>query len=200
MSLQKILHVDDHQMVTIGLEQVVKELVPDVEFRSSTSIAAAFATLKEWQPNLIFLDLHLENESAMDHIGAIKNAAPTAQIGIYSAIDDISTMRLTIRRGAAAYIRKGLPLSEQRDAIMKFFENGYYFPPELANAENLPLPSNRKLSVLKLLAAGKTNKEIAKELRLSPDTVKTHVAELFELLGVGNRTEALVEAQKRGLV
>jgi DNA-binding NarL/FixJ family response regulator len=200
MTLNKILHVEDHQMVTLGLEQVVKSLVPDVEFRSVTNTADAFKTLKTWQPDLIFLDLQLESETAMEHIAAIKKAAGGAPIAIYSAIDDVFTMRLTIKRGAAAYIRKGLPLDEQREAIEKLLANGYYFPPELAKADTKALPSDRKLAVLQLLVAGKPNKVIARELNVSPDTVKTHVQQLFQMLGVKNRTQAADVAKKRGLV
>ena len=187
-------------MVTLGLEQVVKSLVPELEFRSCTTIADAFKTLNTWKPEVVFLDLQLEDETAMDHISAMKEAAGDAPVAIYSAIDDLSTMRLTIKRGAAAFIRKGLPMGQQREAIAKLFENGYYFPPELAKAEDQPLFSDRKLAVLKRLAAGKSNKVIARELGLTPNTVKTHVQELFEKLEVKNRTQALVAAKKKGLV
>ena len=200
MTLNKLLHVEDHQMVTLGLEQVVKSLVPAVEFRSVTNVADVFKTLKTWQPDLIFLDLQLGSETAMDHISAIKDAAGGAPVAIYSAIDDVVTMRLTLKRGAVAYIRKCLPLDQQREAMAKLLANGYYFPPELAEADMQALPSDRKLAVLQLLVAGKPNKVIARELNVSPDTVKTHVQQLFQMLGVKNRTQAADVAKKRGLV
>lgn len=187
-------------MVALGLEQVVKRLVPDADFRSCTTIADAVNMLTTWQPDVIFLDLQLESETALDHIRAIKESAGDAPIAIYSAIDDVTTMRLTIKRGAAAYIRKGLPMDQQREAIGKLFANGYYFPPELAQAEDHPLLSDRQLVVMKLVAAGKSNKVIARELGVSPDTVKTHVRQIFEKLQVKNRTQALLAAKKKGLV
>ena len=199
MALKKILHVEDHQMTTLGLEHVVKGLVPEAEFRSATTVTDALETLKNWKPDVILLDLQLESETALDHIAFIKDASGDAPVAIYSAIDDVTTMRLTIKRGAAAYIRKGLPLDQQREALEKLFANGYYFPPELAKAEAQSVPSDRKLAVLQLLVAGKPNKVIAKELHLSPDTVKTHVQQLFQMLGVNNRTQAAKEARKRGL-
>jgi len=200
MPLKKLLHVEDHQVTTLGLEHIVRSLVPDAEFRSVTTIADAFKTLESWKPDVIFLDLQLDSETAMDHIAAIKMASGGAAIAIFSAIDDITTMRLTIKRGAAAYIHKGLSIDKQLNAIEKLFANGYYFPPELAKAEAQSVPSDRKLTVLQLLVAGKSNKVIAKELGVSPDTVKTHVQQLFHLLGVKNRTEAANAARKRGLV
>lgn len=187
-------------MTALGLEHIVKSLVPDAEFRAVTTIADAFKILESWQPDAIFLDLQLDNETGMDHIAGLREASGGAAIAIFSAIDDITTMRLTIKRGAVAYIHKGLPLDKQREAIEKLLANGYYLPPELAKAEAQSVPSDRKLTVLQLLVAGKSNKVIAKELGVSPDTVKTHVKQLFQMLGVKNRTEAANEARRRGLV
>lgn len=200
MLLKKLLHIEDHQVTALGLEHIVRSLVPDVEFRSVTTIADAFSTLQSWKPDVIVLDLQLDTETSMDHIAALKAASDGAAIAIFSAIDDLSTMRMTIKRGAAAYIQKGLPIDRQSDAIEKLVANGYYFPPELARPESQSLPSDRKMSVLRLLVAGKSNKLIAKELGVSPDTVKTHVQQLFTLLGVKNRTAAVNEAKRRGFV
>lgn len=200
MLLKKLLHIEDHQVTALGLEHIVRRLVPDVEFRSVTTIADAFRTLQGWKPDVIVLDLQLDTETSMDHIAALKEGSDGAAIAIFTAIDDLSTMRMTIKRGAAAYIHKGLPIDKQREAIEKLFANDYYYPPELAKAESQSLPSDRKMSVLKLLAAGKSNKVIARELGLSPDTVKTHVQQLLTMLGVENRTAAVIEARRRGLV
>ncbi|HQR21064.1 MAG TPA: response regulator transcription factor [Burkholderiales bacterium] len=200
MQFRRLLHVEDHQVTALGLEHIVRSLVPDVEFRSVATIADALETMHQWKPDVIFLDLQLASETAVGHIGALRAASDGAAIAIFSAIDDITTMRLTVNRGASAFIQKGLPLDKQRAAIEKLLKNGYYFPPEIARADALDVPSDRKMGILKLLAAGKSNKSIARELGLSPDTVKTHVQQLFAMLGVENRTAAVREAQRRGLV
>lgn len=200
MSLKKVLHVDDHAVVTVGLEQLLRMIEPEIEFRSATTLEAAFVLMKAFTPDLVFLDLQLADDTALDHIEAIKAAANGAPVAVYSAIDDLNAMLIATRRGADGYIRKNLPMQQQRDAIAKLLANGYYLPPELANAERKPLMNERRLEVLRLVVRGKSNKQIAKLLAIEPDTVKTHLQNIFRALGVHNRTEAAREARARGLV
>ena len=200
MLLKRLLHVEDHQVTALGLEHIVSKLRARREIPIGHDHCRCVHDAAGLEADVIFLDLQLDTETAMDHIAAIKVASDGAAIAIFSAIDDLTTMRMTLKRGAAAYIQKGLPIDKQRDAIEKLVANDYYFPPELAKAETQSLPSDRKLTVLKLLVAGKSNKVIAKELGLSPDTVETHVQQLFTMLGVKNRTAAVAEAQRRGFV
>ena len=200
MSLKNFLVIEDHVTTTKGLIQELERLVPDAAFRSATSLDEAFASMKDWMPDLILLDLQLKRLTAMDHIQAIKKAAPTARVAIFSGLDDVSTMRSTLSRGADGFISKGYNEVQLREALEKLFENGFYYPPELLSAEEESVLSAREMVVLKLLSAGKSNKAMAKEMRIAPDTVKSHVLSIFRKLGVHNRTEAAREGRRRGFV
>lgn len=200
MSLKNFLVIEDHVTTTKGLIQELERLVPDAVFRSATSLEEAFASMKETTPDLILLDLQLKQLTAMDHIQTIKKAAPQARVAIFSGLDDASTMRSTLARGADGFISKGYNETQLREALEKLFANGFYYPPELASAEEASVLTNREMAVLKLMSAGKSNKQMAKEMRVSLDTVKSHVLSVFRKFGVHNRTAAAREGRRRGLV
>ena len=129
-----------------------------------------------------------------------------------TASESCADARRALSSGALGYVLKSSPSQEMLDALIRVLDGGIYVPPLLEGDEQpedpvslMPLSSqgirltHRQLEVFKLLLQGKPNKIIARELDLSEGTVKIHVAAIFKALGVSNRTEAAVAAQRFGL-
>jgi DNA-binding NarL/FixJ family response regulator len=199
----RILLVDDHMAIRMGLMTAISdtldmEVVADVEDGSE-----AVAAYRRHRPDVVVLDLRMHGMSGVETIRALRTEAPEARILIFSNYARGEEVFQAFRAGAAGFVVKEMPLDRLLEAIRTVYAGEQFIPPQVAmriGERQLAQLSPREMDVLKLVARGLSNKEIAAQLGLVVGTVKIHVANLFAKLGVSDRTQALVTAVKRGII
>jgi DNA-binding NarL/FixJ family response regulator len=206
----RLLVVDDHPIVRQGLVAVLED---DPEFTvvgSVQSAEAALALLGSAAPDVILLDLELG--SGMDGVAAIGPllaARPEARILVFTAYDTSERVFAAIQAGAKGYLLKGAPVEELTRAIRTVHADGSYLESRVASTllAEVRAPrrgggrlSERERAVLRLVAAGLTSKQIARELSITERTVQFHVTGLLNKLGADSRAQAVAIAAERGLL
>ena len=219
----KILIADDHELFLKGLEMILRDYNPELELvcaKNYTEIFSIIAAEKDF--NLILTDLAMPGSKWLDAVQRIHQSLPETPIIILSAVFDKEIVQKTIEIGAAGYIPKTSSNAVIISAVNLVLSGGVYIPPELLQdtsqdefnllkqVENLPpaqdvsekvkILSPRQIDVIRLISKGKSNKQIAYELGLSEGTVKLHVTAILKILNVYNRTGAVVEAARLGLI
>jgi DNA-binding NarL/FixJ family response regulator len=202
---------DDHPIVREGLSAVL-ETQPDFAIVGEASSGAqAVERAAELLPDVILLDLELPELDGVAALRQIRAANPAARVIIFTAFDTDERILAAVQAGAQGYLLKGAPREELFQAIRVVHGGGSLLQPVVAArllrqvsgaaASALPEPlTERELEVLRQLAKGRQNKEIATELWISERTVKFHVSAILAKLGVGNRTEAVGKAAQLGLI
>ena len=207
----RLLIVDDHQLVRSGLRRLLEgEEDLTVEDEAGTA-ADAVRLARLHKPDVILLDVVMPGGSGLDAIPEIREAAPEAKIVALSMQDDPSYVRQAFAAGASGYVLKEAADDELLAAVHEVAAGGNYVDPQLgarlaaadvaasAGAAADPL-SDREREVLRLLALGHTNQEIASQLYLSVRTAETHRARIMQKLGLETRAELVRHAIDRGLL
>ncbi len=200
----RILVVEDHNVVRQGLVALVKT-VPDMTVVAEASDGKqAIELFREHNPDVTIMDLRLPVMSGVDAIKAIRQEFPAARIIVLTTFDGDEDIYRALQAGARGYLLKDMFGEELMDAIRTVHAGKTRIPPAVAQrlAERMGGPSltARELGVLKLIVAGKSNKEIGKELEISEATVKTHINSILSKLAVSDRTQAATTALQRGIV
>lgn len=209
----KILLADDHPLFREGVKHVLMLLGEGVTIVDAHDYPSLFAEAAAHPDlDLVLADLYMPGMGGHEGIAEFRNQFPDTPLVIMTASESRADARRALASGALGYVLKSSPSQEMLDALIRVLDGGIYVPPILVGDEQpddpvslMPLSSqgirltHRQLEVLKLLLQGKPNKVIARELDLSEGTVKIHVAAIFKALGVTNRTEAAVAAQRFGL-
>ena len=208
----RILIVDDHPIVRDGLVAILGTQSDFQVVGEATSGPQAIQLLEPSQADVILLDLEMPGMDGVEVIGQMKSIQPQARIVVFTAFDTDERILGALAAGAKGYLLKGAPRAELFKAIRIIHQGGSLLQPivatrlitQLTESENETPPTEdltaRELEVLKLLAIGKQNKEIAAEFHITERTVKFHVSALFAKLGAGNLTEAASIALQQGLV
>jgi DNA-binding NarL/FixJ family response regulator len=206
MSIITVVLVDDHRVVTRSLKSYL-ESFPDLEV---VGIAASGEELLEhatsWRPQVIVQDLLLPGGiDGVETTRRVLKLMPSVKVLALTASTDEARMMAALRTGAAGYVRKDAEPETLLAAIRALARGKTYVDPGLAKQiadAALPIEdlTARERDVLRHLALGQSNKEIAAAFAISEETVKTHVAHLFSKLQVENRAQAIVQALKRSLV
>ena len=201
----RILIAEDHAVVRDGLAAVLK-FEPDMTVVGLAKNGhEAVAQFRELKPNVVLMDLAMPELDGAGAILAIRGEFPDARILVLTTYDNDESVFRALENGARGYLLKDCSTADLLTAIRKINVGGTYVSERAAArlAERTmaggPL-SPREIEVLRWIAEGKSNKEIATLLFISEGTVKTHVLSIHEKLGVGDRTEAVVTAIKRGIL
>lgn len=215
----KILIVDDHPLVPEALHTMLATLDADCEVLAATDLASAFERVDSPpNPDLVLLDPGLPGQSGLSALAAFRDARPDLPVVVISG--DISSERVlaALDLGAMGFIPKTAKKDVLIDALRMILSGGIFVPrneddgtPETSYAE-LPLRgaelgdsyaelgfTERQAQVLALLLRGMTNKLICRELGLAEGTVKIHISAILKLLGVANRTQAVLAVSRIGL-
>jgi len=205
MSVISIALVDDHRVVSRSLKAYL-ESFPDLKV---VGIAASgedlLAHINEWKPQVVIQDLLMPGGmNGIDTTRRVLARAPAARVIALTASVDEARMMGVLRAGASGYIRKDAEPETLLAAVRAVASGRTYIDPSVGRqllttgaADDL---TARERDVLRELALGRSNREIAASLDIGDETVKTHVANLLSKLGVENRAQAIVQALKRGLV
>ena len=200
----KVLIADDHTIVRRGLASILHQ-EKDMEVVAEASVGtSAVQMFCEYMPDIALIDLRMPGLEGTEIVKRIRDAVPDAKIIIISTFEVEEDVVLAFKAGARAYILKDIAPADLIHSIRCVLSGDTLVSPRLASklashVSQLQL-TMRELTVLRLLATGKVNKEIATELNISDGTVKAHITNLFEKLGVSRRTEAVALAAKRGLL
>lgn len=200
----RILIVDDHFMVRLGLVGALsKERDMKVVGEAGTG-REALALFEKLRPSLTLMDGILPDIPGVEVTRRIIAAHPAAKVIVVSINDTAEDVHRAMEAGAKGYLPKSSELNDLVRAIRTVAAGEHYLPPELARKlaeRNLHTPlSDRELDVLRLVAQGKANKEIAESLGVGEGTVKTHLSHLLAKLDAPDRTRAVTLAIERGLL
>jgi two-component system response regulator NreC len=199
-----IVIADDHAVVREGLKLLL-EAEPDLVVVGEASDAAeTYALLGAQAPTVLVLDLHLGRELSLGVIARARASTPSTAIVILTMDDDPAFVQPAWTAGAAGYVLKEASRTELVRAVRTVARGGTYLDPAIGGSvmhgPSGAALSERELEVLRLIALGYTNSEIAKQLYLSARTVETHRANLQAKLGLTGRPELVRYALERGLI
>jgi DNA-binding NarL/FixJ family response regulator len=198
----RLLIVDDHPMVRYGILASVKTQ-PDMEVVGEATCGQEAITLfSETRPDVTLMDLRLPDISGNEAIEEIRSTFPNARIIVLTTYQgDVQAIR-AFKAGARAYILKSSLRKDLLSTIRAVHDGRKVIPPEIAGAMASHIVddelSSRELQILRHVADGLSNKLIADRLALSPDTVKSHLANAMAKLNANDRTHAVTIAVKRG--
>jgi two-component system response regulator NreC len=203
----KIVLADDHAVVRSGLKMLL-DAEPDLEV---TAVAGDVQTMLRYarghRPTVLILDLNMPGGSSLEAIPEIKRTSPETEVVVLTMQADPAFARQALAAGARAYVLKEAADSELVEAVRRAAARDTYLNPQLGArlaAEPAAGPpddlSERELEVLRLIALGHTNAEIAQQLYLSVRTVETHRAHIQQKLRRSSRSELVRYAFERGLV
>lgn len=201
----RLLIVDDHPVVRDGLVAILHEGEPDlVVVGEAGDGKEAVNVWRELRPTVTIMDLQLPGQTGVEAIQAIRREDPEARILVLTTFDGDADIQRALEAGARGYLLKSVRRAVLIEAVRAVAQGQRYLPPataarlvEAMEAERL---TPRELDVLRLLAEGHRNREIADDLGLAEPTVKIHVNNLLRKLEAKDRTEAAVIALKRGLI
>ena len=204
----EILIVDDHPVVRDGLSAILSTQ-PDFHIAGeAASGPEALALVAREQPDVLLLDLEMPGMDGVEVLQQLRQTHPEVKAVVFTAFDTDERILSAVQAGAKGYLLKGAPRSELFEAIRVVHGGGSLLHPVVASRllDQLATPVNveeltpREHEVLLLLAQGKQNKEIARELAITERTVKFHISAILGKLNAGNRTEAVTIAVQQGLV
>ena len=215
----RVLIVDDHALFRRGLEMVLAE-EPDFELVGEASDGAeAVAKAGEALPDVILMDIRMPKSSGIEACRAMKEVAPSAKIVMLTISDEEEDLFEAIRAGASGYLLKDIPYDEVADVVRAVHGGQSLINPSMAaklltefaalakrdgeeRAQEVPAPklTDREMEVLRLVARGMNNRDIAKELFISENTVKNHVRNILEKLQIHSRMEAVMIAVRENLI
>ncbi|MFL0801955.1 MAG: response regulator transcription factor [Agarilytica sp.] len=212
----KVLVIDDHPLVAQSLFAMIETLIPGAEIKSATNAKDGLAITSDWVPELALLDLGLPDASGLDTLTALIESVPTVAVVVVSGSHEKNDMQQALARGAVGYIPKSVSADIMRHALELVLSGGVYVPPEMVevNTHRVGLETTpasprgreqlyltpRQHEVLNLLGQGMVNKVIAERLQCAETTVKAHITAIMRELNAKNRTEAVMTAQKLGLI
>jgi DNA-binding NarL/FixJ family response regulator len=199
----RVLIVDDHPIVRAGLETILNSQ-PDMHvIAQAENGALAVEKAGELHPDIVLMDLRMPGMGGADAIRQVRKISPQAKILVLTTYDGDEDIHQALEAGAASYIVKGMPYAVLLRAIRLVYAGKTFLPREISHLldEHFPDPlSSRERRVLELMAEGQSNRAIAAQLGITERTVKYHVGNILACLGVDDRTQAVVEALRRGYV
>lgn len=200
----RILVVDDHFMVRMGLSSSLN-VEPDMEVVAEAgSGEAALDAYRKHHPSLVVMDLRLPGMSGADCTAALIREFPEARILVLSTHSGEEEIYRAIHAGALGYVVKSIRREELLRAVREVYHGRQYLDPlvasQLAERRAHRSLSSREVEVLRLVARGFGNREIATTLNIAEVTVKLHVSHMLEKLDVKDRTQAATVALQRGII
>jgi DNA-binding NarL/FixJ family response regulator len=212
----RVLIVDDHALFRRGLQMVLGS-EPDIEVVGEASDGAeAIEKAKALRPNVVLMDVRMPKRSGIEAAGAIRDELPDAKILMLTMSDEEADLYEAIKAGASGYLLKEISIEEVPDAIRSVWAGQSRISPSMASkllsefaamsqrgGDNKGAGAQltpREMQVLKLVAQGLNNKDIAEKLFISENTVKNHIRNILDKLHLHSRMEAVVYAVKEKLL
>jgi DNA-binding NarL/FixJ family response regulator len=205
----RIFVVDDHPVVRAGLVTILGTQPDFVVVGEAEDADTAINRLLTLRPDVLLLDLEMPGGDGVDVLNRARESGSDARALVFTAFDADDRILAAVRAGAQGYLLKGAPREELFRAIRVVHAGGSLLEPVVASKllRQVRHPATldvritaRELEVLRLVARGRQNKEIARDLAVTERTVKFHLSSLMRKLGVSNRVEAVSAAIRLGLI
>ncbi len=208
-----IILADDHEVVRKGVRSYL-ETIPNLSVvAEACSGEETIALVREHIPDVVLLDLIMPGMEGVDTIRSIKNISPRTQVVVLTSYHEDAHIFPALKAGAISYILKDIRMDKLVDAIKRALQGEVTLHPLVAarvlrnirgeSPDEQPLftdLSDRELDVLKLIASGMTNSQIAEKLFITENTVKGHVSNILSKLHLADRTQVAVYAWQKGIV
>ena len=208
---KKLLIVDDHEIIRMGLRLMLEGSGLEIAAEATTA-AEAIEAVERSVPDVVLMDIRMEGGDGLNALGRMKLDHPDLPIVLFSAYDNPIYVARAVALGASGYVLKSAPRERLIEALEMAVAGesawtreelrrvtGALATPRLSQDIEVPL-TQRESEVLRQMALGLTNKEIAKMLGISYETVKEHVQHILRKIGVSDRTQAAVWAVRKNLV
>ncbi len=198
----RVVVVDDHPVIGYGLERLLAEAVPEaVIVGMATTVDNALEAIRQARPDVVISDLMLgDTADGLRLLELVRSSPAACPVVIYSAYDTPGLVAAAFEGGVAAYLRKSAGPAAVAAAVRAAASGMRLFDADLVRIAHgaRPTPSDREREILRLVAAGGTNVEVATRLGLSPKTIESHLRRLFTRYGVLSRTELVAVARAEG--
>ena len=204
----RLLIADDHSVVRQGLRMFLA-LDPDLQIVGEASTGEeAIQLARELHPQVVLMDLLMPGIGGVAATGTIRSEMPDVEVIALTSVLEDAAVTGAIRAGAIGYLLKNTEADELRQAVKSAAAGQVHLSPEAAArlVREVQIPGSpevlteRETAVLRLLAKGQANKQVARELGIGEQTVKTHVSNILGKLQLQSRTQAALYAVERGLV
>ena len=200
----RVLSVDDHPLLREGIGALVNAQ-PDMELVAQAATGrAAVEQYRAQRPDITLMDLRLPDMSGVDALAAIRAEFPEARIVMLTTFEGDVEIQRALAAGARGYLLKSLPPAELIEAIRQVHAGRKRIPndvaAQLAEHAGEETLTPREIEVLRHIAEGNRNKDVADRLFISEETVKVHVKHVMDKLGASDRTEAVAIAIRRGII
>ena len=200
----RILAVDDHPLLREGIAALLASQSDMELVAEATDGREAIAQFRKYHPDITLMDLQMPKMEGIDSMLAIRSEFPQARIIVLTTYSgDVQVLR-ALKAGAQAYLLKSLLRKELLETIRAVHAGKKRIPPEiaaqLAEYASEDALTAREIEVLRLIAAGNANKQIAAQLSVTEETVKSRVKNILDKLGANDRTHAVTIGLKRGII
>ncbi len=214
----RVLIVDDHALFRRGLQMVLDEEGDMAVVGEANDGQEAVGKAGDLLPDIVLMDIRMPRRGGIEACTGIKDVAPSARIVMLTISDEEADLFEAVKAGATGYLLKEIPIDEVADAVRAVYGGQSLITPSMASKllnefasmvkkedepqQQVPAPrlTEREIEVLRLVARGMNNRDIAKELFISENTVKNHVRNILEKLQLHSRMEAVVYAVREKLL
>jgi DNA-binding NarL/FixJ family response regulator len=200
----RVLSVDDHPLLTEGIAAIINSQRDMVMVSQASTGAEAIQQYRKHRPDVTLMDLRLPDLSGIDAMIAIRNEFADARIVILTTFEGDVEIQRALQAGARGYLLKSMAPSEILSVVREVHAGKKRVPAAVAAqlAEHMSdeTLTAREIEVLRRIAEGNRNKDIAEQLFISEETVKVHVKHLMDKLGAKDRTQAISIAVRRGII
>lgn len=200
----RILSVDDHPLMHEGISALINNQTDMTLIALASNGRDAFVKFRENMPDITLMDLRLPDGSGIDAMVSILEEFPKARIIIFTMFEGDAEIQRALKAGARGYILKTMPPKELINVIRRVHAGKKHIPAEIAAnlAEHFSSDelTAREIEVLRHIAGGNRNRDIAEILFISEETVKVHIKHIMEKLEASDRTQAVAMAIRRGII
>jgi DNA-binding NarL/FixJ family response regulator len=200
----RVFSVDDHPLLREGLAAIINNQ-PDMELVAQASNAQeALQQYRKYQPDVTLMDLRLPDKSGIDAMIAVRAEFPQARVIMLTTFEGDVEIQRALEAGARGYMLKSMPPKELVEVIREVHAGKKRIPSQLAArlAEHLSDDdlTPREIEVLREIAEGNRNRDIAEKLSITEETVKVHIKHIMDKLGASDRTQAVAIGVRRGII
>jgi len=200
----RVFSVDDHPLLREGIAAVINNQPDMVMVAQASTGREAIQLFRDHQPDVTLMDLRLPDISGIDAVIAIRAEFPDARVVMLTTFEGDVEIQRALAAGARGYVLKNMPPNELVDVVRQVHAGKKRIPHEIAAqlAEHISdeALTPREVDVLRHVAGGNRNRDIAEQLFISEETVKVHVKHIMDKLGASDRTEAVAIGVRRGII